>query len=173
MDGFNREGGVIVKRLEGKGYSFISRVSGPQQKKCTVTENFVPTKNSIRWEIVIEPEPGAKELWTVPISSAIMVDNQAYRYWIPSTGKVVPDGKWEHPFSFKRFENRQYTYGSTGTENTDEFVSLPMISVMDSVNDLGLSLVLSPRRYIIRRVFGNGCIGYVGRRENDPQFSSF
>ncbi|MDX9880591.1 MAG: hypothetical protein RBS73_00905 [Prolixibacteraceae bacterium] len=145
LDGFSREGGVIVKRLAGKGYSFISKVSGPRQKECTVTENFIPTKNSIRWEIMIEPEPGVEELWTAPVSLSIRIDHQdAYRYWIPSTGKVVPGGKWGHPFSFKHFANKQYTYGSTGIENPDEFVSLPMASVMDSVNDLGLSLVLSP-----------------------------
>jgi hypothetical protein len=163
MDGFNREGGVVVKRLEGKGYSFISKVSDPRGKKCTVTENFIPTKNSIRWEVVIEPEPGAKELWTVHVSSGVIIANQdAYRYWVPSTGKVLPDGNWEHPFNFKRFANRQYTYGSTGLENPVEFVSLPVASVLDSVNDLGLSVVLSPEDPLLDVFLETDVLGTLG-----------
>ena len=107
---------------------------------CTLTEKFIPTLNSVRWEIEIKSD--AKP-WTTGITTELNYPaTEATRFW---TGWSDPDHRsdgWRDPLVLRPFETVSWSYG--GGCSSGGFTVLPLATIAEPVDDSGLSLVFSP-----------------------------
>jgi len=108
--------------------------------ECIVTERFVPTASSIRWELEIV---GIGAPWTAPIQSQLAwlnaVNASFWTAWEHVPGDTTP---WANPLVAVRFADLTLHYG--GDPNQGGAFSIPLVTILDQAADLALSFVQSP-----------------------------
>jgi len=135
---------------------------------CSVTDRYIADDACIRWEIEIT-SPDAP--WSAPIRSwlncARPEERLIWTAWgspdfsgtqltpelaaLVQAGKATASGNWTDPLQPAAFPNRSWHYGNVA-QNCPvgaDFLSLPLITLLDPATDTGLSLVLSPEDVLL------------------------
>ncbi|MHC4443508.1 MAG: hypothetical protein ACYTA5_12990 [Planctomycetota bacterium] len=132
-------GSVSREQLDNGGVVFRKQLVGGEQKRCTLIERFEPAGDSIRWEIEIV---GQGRPWSAPIQTQIIwPDTVGGKVW--SAWGAGPKYAWHDPLVPKPFSNQELIYGASRFSEPNA-ISIPMVTVLDEADDLGMSLVLSP-----------------------------
>jgi hypothetical protein len=167
---------VVSRALRGGGYEFQKRLRGEADGRgCVLVERFVPTPSSIRWELELRadgapwstnivtrlawPDPGDASLWTA---------------W--DDPDQQPD-RWRDPLVWRPFAGRCLWYGAPHWDEAqpgagyvpgrgDRFV-IPLLTVAEPAEDLGLSLVLSPEDTLLELVLRTTAEGALAWERKD------
>lgn len=171
-----RAGKFSSKRLADRNGIEITRTyeHTNSSNHCTVTERFFPTPSSIRWEIEIL---GAGRPWTTPIETQMAwLDPRNAVFWTawdaptPARPKTKTNAlidasepgnsyePWIDPLVPAPFINRNFSFGGLGVEGN--VFSVPLASILNTRQDVALSLVQSPEDILldmsmITSVFGD------------------
>jgi hypothetical protein len=134
---------------------------GITQRELRLVEDFIPTKDSVRWEIDLD---GQGSPWTTPIETRVHIPSaETKKFWTtwgdprpdadPEIGWVDDPG-WQDPLAPTPFPDRTLWYGAPyyryDRPRVDQIMPfrdvfcIPLATVIDGKNDLGLSIVLSP-----------------------------
>jgi hypothetical protein len=121
---------------------------------CTVTERFSRGREGIRWEVEIA---GAGAPWSTAIETHLVWPADVFpaKTWMAESGPTGPMPplhfltdrragrilEWHDPLVLQPFTSRQLPYG--GACDRPGFC-LPLVTVVDAREDLGLTLALSP-----------------------------
>jgi len=173
LAGCGFQGKIVSKRLRVGGVEFTKNLVDKRNcRQCTLTERFIPAKDSLRWEVEIW---GQGEAWSTPIKTQLNyphVENAKFwTAWADARhGKiarmsnteqiaqgilpvVADDSNWSDPLIPVPFSNMKLWYGAPYYEynnprigycpfQTDVFC-IPIATVVEEKEDIGLSLVLS------------------------------
>ena len=147
------EGPVTVRSLPGGGVEFTRQVvrAGTGQR-ARVGERFRPTADSIRWEIEVQ---SADAPWSTGIQTWLdwPETGEPLRYWTVWDDPEQRHDLWRDPLVPQPLATRRLWYGAApwngeeragGTYNLAARFSVPLLTVLEPGQDLGLSLVLSP-----------------------------
>ena len=157
----HRIGSTQVLKLSGGGMQFKRIVVLMNNKKCTVRESFIPTKDSIRWEVDVH----SKE---APWSEAVIAGLQwpvgkNTRFWTSwSDPEMIGAGGWDlsaikaegwrDPLESRSFANSSRWYGGNPAmmvPSSGDYFSIPLCSVLEPKAGVGLSLVQSPEDILL------------------------
>ncbi|MCK9413529.1 MAG: hypothetical protein M0Q53_14610 [Prolixibacteraceae bacterium] len=164
LDGLTVRGKVVMEYLKKNGsYKFTRTVADSLGHTCTQTDVFTPDKGSIRWEVAISSDDSP---WTTAIISRMKCARpQETLIWAPwgsadfsgtvstpklseliKKGKTMESGGWSDPLVPVGFLDRNWHYGNVAQicPIADDFVALPLFTLLVPESDLGLSLVLAP-----------------------------
>jgi hypothetical protein len=163
LPGFRESTAAVSNRLPGGGLRIKRALTDGNGRTCEVTETFSPAPGCIRWETEITAE-GAP--WTAPIQSWIecsrTAEKQIWSAWgspdqtgtqlaaaqaaLVQAGKAAVSSVWNDPLVSTPFVNRSWHYGNVAQNvpSGGDYIALPMLTVLDSSRDAGLSVVLSP-----------------------------
>lgn len=172
LAGCRTEGKTIVKD-SGGGWEFVRRLVDDSGHGCTLTERFLPTASSIRWEVEIV---GAGKPWSTTIETALQTMPRDVSFWAPwgdprgtgvaalkneaqianaiapSRSGLRPD--WTDPLVAQPLCDGTWWYGAPYFRYDSpriafcpfqgDLLCIPMASLLRESDDTGLSLVLSP-----------------------------
>ena len=155
----------VIESSQGKDQSvqfrkkLICEVSGTQ-REARLVERFIPTKDSVRWEIDLD---GPGPPWTTAIQTRLHFAKPGTKKFWTTWGDPRPDAdpeigwvddpSWEDPLVPTQFLDRTLWYGAPyyqyGRPRVDQIMPfrdvfcIPLATVIDKKNDAGLSLALS------------------------------
>jgi len=172
-------GGIELKRLlerTGTGFS------------CYLTERFRPADNGLRCEIEIK---GTGKPWTAPIKTEIQyLANELTRIWapwgdlrisrrsledtgVPETENIKPGQNWTDPLLPRKFFNDTLFYGAPFFSYEKPGIAfipfqwnlfcIPMISIFETKDDKGISVILDPSDDILdltMQIKSNGNVAF-------------
>ena len=152
LTGCQLDGPVRREKLGNGGIQFTKLlVCDEQSARCTLREQFVPVGNSVRWEISIV---GTSRPWSTAIQTRMTWSRpDKAKFWTAWSGnpssseRIRYDGEgkrgWDDPLETTSFCNKKLTYGSHVVWDTEGF-SIPIVTVLEDVEDIGITLALSP-----------------------------
>ncbi len=164
LAGCRVEGNVESGQERGGRIQFKKNLrcdAGGTPRELRLVEDFIPTKDSVRWEIELD---GQGPPWTTPIETRLHIPNpESKKFWTtwgdprpdadPEVG-WVDDPEWQDPLVPTPFPNRTLWYGAPyyryDRPRVDQIMPfrdvfcIPLATVIDDRNDVGLSLALSP-----------------------------
>jgi len=149
LTGCKVQGRVRSRELAGGGMEFARElVSASSQRRCTLVERFMPTENSIRWEMEIR---GEGEPWSTSIATLLNYPADAgTRFWTAWSDPEHRDEGWRDPLVLRPFAGASWSYANNyATPTRGDFISLPLVTVAEPARDAGLSLVLSPEDVLV------------------------
>ena len=140
LDGCTAAGPVTPRRLDGGGVEFTSRMLGPDQREFTMVQRFLPAQGSVCWEAEIT---SAGDPWTVPIATQLRWPRpETAHFW---TSWLGGDDTWQDPLQPQPMSKCSWPcswdYGPYAAVGG---FCIPLASVLERQEDIGLSLVLSP-----------------------------
>jgi hypothetical protein len=164
LDGLNVRGKVAIEYLKKNGsYKFTRTIADTLGHTCTQTDLFTPDNGSIRWDVAISSDNSP---WTTSIISRLKCarpqETLIWTAWgspdfsgtVKATklsgfvqkGKTTGNGDWSDPLVPVGFLDRNWHYGNVAQicPIADDFVALPLFTLLAPDPDLGLSLVLAP-----------------------------
>jgi len=151
LAGCELEGAPTTRPLDHGGIEFRKTLADPtQNQRCVLVERFRSESDSIRWEIEIQ---GQGAPWSAPIETHLAwPDPAAARLWT-AWGDSRPDAprgatSWRDPLQPAAFQDTELSYGSRHFSHP-QAISIPLVTVLESADDLGVSLVLSPEDLIL------------------------
>ncbi len=164
------EGKTTATRLSNGGMEF-DRITTGSAGECRVTERFIPTGSSIRWEVEIA---GKGAPWSTPIISQFRwPETKNSLFWTawddPGRDKGTRGqgdegtGGWHDPLVAKPFANRSLLIG---------MVSIPIATILTPSDDTALSLVWSPEDVFLYTSLGTGKDGMISLVRSDHRISS-
>jgi hypothetical protein len=140
---------VTAKRLAGGGVEFTKKiVHAGDGQSCQITERFLPGKSgSVRWELEIL---GDGPPWSTPIETHLAWPATAETKFWTTWGDSRPENSpgWNDPLIPASFGARSLHYGASDIWKSQGF-SVPIATVLDAANDVGLSLALDPGDSVI------------------------
>jgi hypothetical protein len=144
LGGCRQAGKVAVKQVAGGGYAFTRTLADAHGHRCTLTDRWMPTRNSVRWEIEIVSSDAP---WSTTIETQLRYPaTPATRFWTAWSDPEHRDDGWRDPLVLRPFSATAWPYSNL-TQSTPvkgDFIALPVVSVLEPAKDTGLSLVLSP-----------------------------
>lgn len=171
LGGCRLEGRTKTHKVRSGGVEFVRTAVGRQQQKCVITEKFQPTRDSILWEIELK---SSSSFWSVPISTILEWPKpESARIWTAWQDPVDPQSAateeslaWNDPLMPQPFCDRILSYGRTPMGDFSEvtggeIATLPMTSIMLPDEDLGMSLIESPKDVFIDMQFAISKRGMV------------
>jgi hypothetical protein len=149
------KGEMTSTKLPGGGVEFRSPISFQRgYRTASLVERFLPTPDSVRWEIEIQ---GEDEPWATPIETRLKwPEAKSAKFWTSwgddYSGKIVESmnssGKgWSDPTVPQAFGEMDLPYG--GYLLSAPGFSVPIATVIDEAEDAGVSLALSPEDRLI------------------------
>ena len=143
LAGCHLVGGVAVKKLFSGGYSFTRKLADAQGHECNVTDWFVPTKDSVRWEVEVAGD-GAP--WSTAIETCLNYQSsETTRFWTAWSDPEHRDDGWHDPLVMRPMTNAAWPYSNlTGAPGQGNYISLPLVTLLEPGSDTGVSCVLSP-----------------------------
>ena len=170
---------VEKHEIAGGGLKFIkSLVRESDKHRFSLTESFLPTTDSIRWEIEITDDgkpwstaietrlqyPVTKNVtfwtaWADPRdkNTGIVPDNESFANALIS-GKITA-GDWADPLISIPVHDALFYYGAPYYEYNNpqtaycpfrgDVICIPLATLLEKADDTGLSLVLSPEDLIL------------------------
>ncbi len=137
LAGCTVEGPVETEVLQDGGVRFIKKIVGEVEgahREVTLTESFIPTGNSVRWEMRLD---GKGAPWSTAIQTELGFSRAAAKQFWTSWGDPEPDkpwsksegwpgvmfgawkavdtkegAPWSDPLVFRPFRNRSFWYGA-------------------------------------------------------------
>jgi hypothetical protein len=148
-------GEVTSTELPGGGVEFRKPISFQRgYRAASLVEWFLPTPNSVRWEIEIQ---GENEPWATSVETRLKwPEAMSAKFWTSwgddNSGKIVESmnssGKgWSDPTVPQAFQEMDLPYG--GYFFSAPGFSVPIGTIIDEANDVGVSLALSPEDPLI------------------------
>ena len=164
LGGFRQLGETVVDTaLPNHALAFTNTLTDGKGHTCTVTDRFTPDGEAVRWDIDLTSQEAC---WTAPIITRMRCakpeEKLIWTAWgspdfsgakltpeltaLVQAGKASVSGAWSDPLMPVGFPNRAWHYGNVaqGVPVGDDYVALPLFTLMSPVTDTGLSLVLSP-----------------------------
>lgn len=164
LKGFRITGDVSIKSLAKDGsYVFSRTMKDSVGHSCIVTDIFTPDKNSIRWDIAIKSNdapwttsivtqmkcanPDEKLIWTAwgsPDFSGTQLTPALTQ--LVQSNKESKSGTWNDPLTPVSFMDHNWHYGniSQACPIDNDYVALPLFTMLSPSTDEGVSLILSP-----------------------------
>ena len=138
LAGCRVDGEVTSRKLDGGGVEFTKPLLHvAQNRHCRLVERFLPTADSVRWELEITADGAA---WTTPIVTELDWPVKAdSRFWTASNRGA---GAQEDPLAAGPWQRADWGYGGWG-------FCIPLASFLEASDDSGLSAVLSPEDAIL------------------------
>ncbi len=166
LSGCRQVGDAEVKKIKGGGYAFVQQVADAHNHHATVTDQFTPTKDSIRWtvEIVSNDAP-----WSTGIETRLRYPaTAATRFWTAWSDPEHRNDGWRDPLVVRPFSNTTWPYSNltNGTPDRGDYFALPMLSVLEPTKDTGLSLVLSPENTTLEMWLHTSAAGAIQLTRN-------
>jgi hypothetical protein len=166
------EGQTSHRSLESGGVEFVrTLVHLKTQERCRLIEQFLPSGESIRWHIEIQGLAGP---WTTGIETQIAwLNSEAARVWT-AWGQPPGDGThWSDPLVFAKFSDRTLKYGGLAPGPTaSESFSLPIVTIVDTTHNSGLSIVQSPEDGLLDLELQTTELGDATLRRDNHRISS-
>lgn len=154
------DGKVLVEQLESGGFRFTKNlISDDRKKRCTLREQFKPAADSVRWEIEII---GTGQAWSTAIQTQLLwpTPEKASIWLAGSGGTPATRYGWNDPLQPVPFAKRQLKYGARDHMDTNA-ISLPLVTILESATDHGLSLILSPQDVTFDMMFSSDPDGKI------------
>ena len=152
---------VTGKKLATGGVEFTkSLVHDADGQSCQIIERFLPAKSgSLRWEIEVLGD-GAP--WSTPIETHLAWPSTAQSKFWTTWGDSRPENSpgWNDPLIPAGFAARSLHYGATDIWKSQGF-SVPIATVLDTANDVGLSLALDPGDSVIEMDLNTTAAGEI------------
>jgi hypothetical protein len=154
LAGCQIEGPVLVQKLRGAGVEFSRAEGNADGRRCQVTERFTPATNSVRWEVEIQSDD---QDWSAPVITTLTWPEAAkagvWAAWQdpvdPQSNAQLGDGHlpWHDPLMARPFATMTWSFGEPPSYGfwKGDIVTLPLVSILEPDQDLGLSLVQSPQ----------------------------
>ena len=165
LKGMQTQGEVTLTQPKStNAFIFTRTVVDSVGHSCVVTDIYTPDNGSIRWDITITSndapwstsiitqmrcaQPEEKLFWTVwgsPDFSGTEL-NPKLKAMVQNSKESIP-GSWSDPLTPVGFVNHIWQYGNTkqAVPVDNDFISLPLFTLLSPSTDNGLSLVLSPQ----------------------------
>ena len=170
LDGCETEGDVSSKQLPNNGieYSRLLR-NKATSSGCKMTERYTPTKAGVHYEMEIA---GTGSPWTTKIKTNIGYKaGETSQIWAPwgdpriskksfpengaiSGEPITMEQNWADPLCPRPFFNDTLFYGAPYFKYNDtkigfcpfqwNLLSIPMVTILESKDDAGMSVVLNP-----------------------------
>ncbi len=173
LAGCTNVGAVRSRKLAGGGLEFSRLVAHAQTgHRATVIERFVPTRDSVRWELEVRGlggpwSTGIETRWQWPEASDA-------KFWTAWDDPETQPGPWRNPLEAQPFTDRRFWYGAAHWSERDPDVSyvqwrgyrfvMPLAMVAEPQKDLGFSIALSPEDTLLE-------MSLTTRRRNALVFS--
>ena len=145
LAGCRHIGPTIVTPLDGGGFKFMySLASENPRRECLLVERFVPTQDSVRWEIAIRGTGGP---WTTAVSTQLQYPHaDSCSFWTAWSDPDHRSDGWRDPLEFRPLTTATWTYANMHNSCPVEgdFIAIPVATVIEPTADAALSLVLSP-----------------------------
>jgi hypothetical protein len=143
LAGCRLAGSVMAKRIPGGGYAFTRTLADAQGHRCVVTDRFMPTKDSVRWEVEIVSD-GAP--WSTAIETRLNYRaGEGTRFWTAWSDPEHRDEGWRDPLTPQPLANAAWPYSNlTGGPGKGDYICLPLVTLLEPDGDTGVSCVLSP-----------------------------
>jgi hypothetical protein len=144
LAGGRRQGDVLARRLDGGGVEFRRElVFQNPVRQCTQIDRFLPTKDSVRWEIEIR---GPGEPWTTAFVTHLSYPAAPSRvFWTAWSDPEHRNDGWRDPLVFRPFTGAVWTYANTKPIPKDgDFMMMPLAVAAEPAADVAMSVVLSP-----------------------------
>jgi hypothetical protein len=143
-------GDITSTKLASGGVEFRKPIAFQRgYRNAILVERFLPTSDSVRWEIEIQGEDAP---WATPIETRLKWHTaKSAKFWTSwgddFSGKIVgakdSSGKgWCDPTVPRAFREMDLSYGAH-LRSASGF-SVPIATVIDEASDAGMSLALSP-----------------------------
>lgn len=146
-------GQALVRRVK-EGVEFERTLQQPDGgRMCKVIDHFTPGSNSIRWEVTILSEGPA---WSTEIQTRLAYPaSPALTFWTAwSQPGQVANGAWaEDPLTPVPLQAMRFDYGAPpvtydapqlGWCPSGNLFCMPLATLIEANDDIGVSLVLSP-----------------------------
>lgn len=163
-------GDTTTRKLEDGSVTLQTRLAHRDTGNgCLLVQRFLPTPNSVRWELDIRGE-GAP--WTTEIVTQLAYPiTQQTRFWAAWSDpeQVNRNGGWSDPLTAMPLKDADFNYGAPSFRSDNprlghcpfdgDLICLPLVSVLEPETDVGLSLILSPEdtsRELILRTTASG-----------------
>jgi len=132
--------------LPGGGVEVQRRyVRSGTRMECIVTERFIPTPSSVRWELEIA---GVGAPWTTPIQTQLAWLNAAKAtFWTAWDNAPGGGAGWNNPLVHRPFADLKLRYGGY-IDDKDAF-SIPIATIFEESADLALSFIQSPENVLL------------------------
>jgi len=178
LAGCRVEGAIVADERKDGGVRFTKTLVGQNngvRHEVTLVESFLPTKDSVRWEIRLD---GHGPAWSTAIETRLQFARAEDKKFWTSWGSPEPDKpqlktegwpgvlfgawklldakegpSWDDPLVTKAFCDRSFWYGAVTydySQTTNFYIPffgdvfcIPLATVMEEENDVGLSLALS------------------------------
>ena len=146
LDSCHTIGLVAVKTLDGGGYAFTRELTDVQGHHATLTEQFTPTRNSVRWEVQITSDD---KPWTAAISTQLNYPaTDESRFWTSWGDPDDKTGTWQDPLVWRPFADRswyyQFSHFTQVLGKDPVWFCIPLATMAEPEVDSALSLVQSP-----------------------------
>jgi hypothetical protein len=148
-------GHVRAQTLPGGGLEFTHALAGLQHSAVLI-DQFRPTGDSIQWEVSIR---SSDTPWTAPIRTKLRWPHpDTARIWMAWSSPLQNtdtdgEGGWQDPLVPQPFTGHRRFYGapplSGGGLFGDNLISIPLVSILQPAQDVGLSLVESPAETLL------------------------
>ena len=146
LQGCRSTGPVATTRLAGGGYAFTRQWAdagggtAAGRRRCTVTDRFLPAKDSIRWEVEIV---GGGSPWTTVIETCLNYPaTPATRFWTAWSDPENQGGAWRDPLVLRPLGGAAWTFGGSTTRG--DYTALPLATIAEPARNTALSVVFSP-----------------------------
>jgi len=165
LKGMHTQGEVTFNQPKSTNASIFTRTMVDSVgHSCVVTDIFTPDHGSIRWDITIKSndapwstaiitqmkcaQPEEKLFWTSwgsPDFSGTQLTPKLKA--IVQNSKESVHGSWSDPLTPVGFVNHSWQYGNTkqAIPVDNDFISVPLFTLLSPSTDKGLSLILSPQ----------------------------
>ncbi|MHB8524217.1 MAG: NPCBM/NEW2 domain-containing protein [Limisphaerales bacterium] len=172
-------GAVSARKTTGGGVEFTRQiVHAPSGQRATLTERFLPAKDSVRWEIEIR---GAAAPWSTGIETRLRWPaTNMTRFWTAWEDPEQKRDVWRDPLVLRPLVNQRLSYGAAhwdeeqpgGYQPTsgDGFV-IPILTLAEPEPDAAISLALSPEDALLEMTLTARKDGSFVFRRNDHRIS--
>ena len=173
LGGCTNVGTVTSRKLARGGLEFTRLVAHAQTgHRATVLERFLPTRDSVRWELEVRGlggpwSTGIETRWQWPEASDA-------RFWTAWDDPDTQPGAWRNPLEARSFTDRRFWFGAAHWSERNPDVSyvqwrgyrfvMPLAMVAEPQKDLGFSIALSPEDTLLE-------MSLTTRRRNALVFS--
>lgn len=133
---------ITTREMDTGAVEFSGIYIDTQGNSCKRIERFIPTDSSVRWELDII---GLTDPWSTAISTRLQWPATSHtRFWTAwSDPQPADEWKWRDPLIPSPMVNMALPYGGA-YESNKRFITLPIVTFIESDQEVGLSLVMSP-----------------------------
>jgi hypothetical protein len=161
LAGGRLQGDVLVQHVTGGGVEFRRQlVFQDPPRQCTQLDRFLPTKDSVRWEIEVL---AAGEPWTTAIATRMHYPAAPARlFWTAWSDPEHRNDAWRDPLSLRPFVNAVWTYANANPVPKDgDYTAMPLAMVAEPDADTALSVILSPEDRLLDLALSSDTSGEI------------